>query len=172
MSASLKGIRKGDETIDEKAIGEPPRVRIEVRQQDRDAIDVYVSASHPRQAPSTVLLYSHDDGLTWEPISLSLPPEGVIKVPVSRLRGGPKCRFRASATAELQAAEADTRGYDMCSLNEVRWSSSVDGDLGCGLDLAVALSEGSHEITATIPDGIGGRIAETGIIVVGGRPVR
>jgi len=199
-------IRKGDETIDEKAIGEPPRVRIEVRQQDRDAIDVYVSASHPRQAPSTVLLYSHDDGLTWEPISLSLPPEGVIKVPVSRLRGGPKCRFRASATAELQAAEADTepfavrvrgralhvqisapqcadeltmlrafidtRGYDMCSLNEVRWSSSVDGDLGCGLDLAVALSEGSHEITATIPDGIGGRIAETGIIVVGGRPVR
>lgn len=199
-------IRKGDETINELILGEPPRVRIEARQTEHNVIEVSVSASHSRQSPCAVLLYSCDDGVSWEPVSLSLRPEGVVKIPVSRLRGGRKCRFRASVTAELQGAEADTepfalplqgraihvqisaarcdgelsllrafvdtRGYDMCLPNEVRWRSNVDGDLGCGWDLAVALSEGSHEITASIPDGIGGTVAGTGIIVVGRRPGR
>jgi hypothetical protein len=197
-------IRKGDETLDELAVGKPPRVRIEVRHSDQDVIDVEVSARHQRTAPATVLLFSHDDGSSWEPVSLSVPPEGVVKVPANRLRGGPRCRFRVSATSELQAAQADsepfalelrgralhlqisaprcadesallrafidTRGHEMCLPNEVRWHSSIDGELGFGLDLAVALGEGRHVITATIPDGIGGRLTETGIIVVGGRP--
>jgi hypothetical protein len=67
-------------------------------------------------------------------------------------------------------ALVDTRGRGAIAPHEIRWSSSLEGELGVGLDLTVHLGEGRHEVTATAPDGVGGTLAERGIIIVGGRP--
>jgi hypothetical protein len=67
-------------------------------------------------------------------------------------------------------AFVDTRGHGAIAPHEIRWRSSLEGELGVGLDLIAQLGEGRHEITATAPDGIGGTLSERAIIIVGGRP--
>jgi hypothetical protein len=67
------------------------------------------------------------------------------------------------------AAMVDTRGLGAPAPPEIRWSSSLDGELGSGYSLTAELSEGRHELTATAPDGLGGVLAEHAIIIVGGR---
>ena len=63
-------------------------------------------------------------------------------------------------------AFVDTRGRGAIAPHEIRWRSSLEGELSVGLDLIAQLGEGRHEIIATAPDGIG----ERAIIIVGGRP--
>lgn len=65
-------------------------------------------------------------------------------------------------------AFVDTRGLGMPRPDEIAWRSEREGLLGFGPDLAVTLGDGRHEIKATVPDGIGGTLTETAIIVVGG----
>ena len=72
----------------------------------------------------------------------------------------------------LLSACIDTRGLGGVAAQDVVWASDRDGDLGRGHQLSARLSEGQHVITATIPDGLGGTLAERGIIIVGGRPRR
>ncbi len=67
-------------------------------------------------------------------------------------------------------ALVDARGLGGVAPQDVVWASDRDGELGHGLDLDARLSDGRHAITARIPDGIGGTLAETGIIIVSGRP--
>ncbi len=62
----------------------------------------------------------------------------------------------------------DLRGHGAPSAREVRWWSSIDGDLGVGTDLVAELSAGRHEVSVTAPDGVGGSLGERGIIIVGG----
>lgn len=69
------------------------------------------------------------------------------------------------------SAFVDTRGLGGVQPQDVAWSSDRDGELGRGYDLDVTLSDGRHAITARIPDGRGGMLAERGIIIVGGRPL-
>ena len=47
--------------------------------------------------------------------------------------------------------------------HEIRWHSSLQGELGAGCELIAELGEGEHVITATAPDGRGGSLAERGI---------
>jgi len=68
----------------------------------------------------------------------------------------------------LLRARLDLRGHAFPSLREVRWWSSIDGDLGTGTDLVAELGAGTHEVTVTAPDGVGGTLAERGIIIVSG----
>jgi hypothetical protein len=68
------------------------------------------------------------------------------------------------------SAFVDARGLGGVQPQDVTWASDRDGELGRGFDLDVRLSDGRHAITARIPDGRGGTLAERGIIVVGGRP--
>jgi hypothetical protein len=164
-----------------------------------------VHASHPRERVSVVVLFSADDGATWEPIAFE-PPNGEVIVETDRLPGGERCRFRAIGTAELQSATADTDPFelpraprrvfidappDTCGIpagpvalaalvdtrglgpiapQEIRWASSLDGDLGSGYLLTAYLNEGRHEVSVTAPDGVGGMLEERAIIVVGGKP--
>ena len=67
-------------------------------------------------------------------------------------------------------ALVDTRGLGPIMPQDIRWSSNLDGELGTGYSLAPHLNEGRHEVTVTAPDGLGGTLAERGIIIVGGRP--
>jgi hypothetical protein len=67
-------------------------------------------------------------------------------------------------------AFVDTRGHGAIAPHEIRWRSSLEGELGVGLDLIAQLGEGRHEIAVTAPDGIGGTLSERAIIIVGGRP--
>jgi hypothetical protein len=69
-------------------------------------------------------------------------------------------------------AFVDSRGRGAPAPQEIRWTSSLDGELGFGRELVAQLGEGRHEITATAPDGIGGSLAERGIIIVSGKPQR
>jgi hypothetical protein len=39
--------------------------------------------------------------------------------------------------------------------SQVHWSSSVDGSIGEGVGLLISLSDGHHEITATLRDSSG-----------------
>ena len=147
-----------------------------------------VRAVHPRATPTIVVLFSADDGVTWVPVGFD-PPNGELSLEAARLRGGPRCRFRAIASAELQSATADTepfehagsprrlhldlpkeecglaagpvalsalidtRGLGPVARHEIRWHSSLQGELGAGYELIAELGEGEHVITATAPDG-------------------
>lgn len=195
----------GREPLATVEVGEPPRVEISGPERREGNLAVRVQAHHPRVHPSTVVLFSGDDGVTWQPVAFN-PANGEVLVEAARLPGGERCRFRAIATAELRSATADTerfelprghrrlylrlpedhcgippgpvalsafvdtRGLGPVSSQEIRWHSSLDGDLGAGYDLIAQLGEGRHEITVTAPDGRGGSISERGIIIVGGRP--
>jgi hypothetical protein len=64
----------------------------------------------------------------------------------------------------------DTRGLGAIAPSDLRWTSDLDGELGFGYALTPDLSEGRHELTVTVPNGLGGTLAERGIIIVGGRP--
>ncbi|WP_207540954.1 hypothetical protein [Sabulicella rubraurantiaca] len=64
----------------------------------------------------------------------------------------------------------DVRGLGAVPPQDVRWESDRDGDLGQGFEQAARLSDGRHVISASIPDGLGGRVTERAIIIVGGRP--
>ena len=68
------------------------------------------------------------------------------------------------------SAFIDTRGLGGVAAQDAAWASERHGNLGRRYQLSVTLSEGQHVITATIPDGLGGRLARRGIIIVGGRP--
>jgi hypothetical protein len=96
-----------------------------------------------------------------EPFDLAALPRGL------HLRLRPQdC---APHTVQLSAS-IDSRGLSGVAAQDVAWASERDGNLGRRYQLSATLSEGQHVITATIPDGLGGRLAERGIIIVGGRP--
>ena len=166
---------------------------------------VRVNARHPRENASIIVLFSANDGATWQPVAFD-PPNGEVTIAVDSLPGGERCVFRVIGTAALQSATADTepfslartprrlyldvpsgdctiepgyvalaamvdtRGLGAIAPTDIRWSSSLDGDLGFGYALTPDLSEGRHELTATAPDGLGSMLAERAIIIVGGRP--
>ena len=66
------------------------------------------------------------------------------------------------------AALLDRRGEGAVQPGDVSWRSSLDGDLGSGLQLVADLSEGRHELVVTAPDGAGGTLTQRAIIVIGG----
>jgi hypothetical protein len=187
-------------------IGEPPRVEIGTPEREDDRVRVHVQAEHPRETPTVVVLFSGDDGVTWQPVAFD-PPEGSVVLSIDHLPGGRQCRFRAIATAEVQTAVADTDAFELpargrrvhvlvphadCEIqagpvllralldtgglggvppDQVRWQSSLQGDIGLGFDLVAQLENGEHVITATAPDGIGGVASTRAIIIVGGKPL-
>ena len=196
---------RGEEPFHSISVGEAPTVSIQGPDRSGADLVVRVSASHPRERVSVTVLFSADDGLTWQPVGFD-PPNGELTIGPDRLPGGGRCVFRAIATAELQSATADTPPFDLprtprrlyldvptgeCPIapgpvalaamldcrglgavlpTDIRWSSNLDGELGFGYALTPDLSAGRHELTATAPDGLGGTLAERGIIIVGGRP--
>jgi hypothetical protein len=56
---------------------------------------------HPRQRPRVVVLYSADDGTTWQPVAFADGDHGHVEVPTDAVPGGPRCRLRVVASAEL-----------------------------------------------------------------------
>lgn len=198
---------RGDDPFHTLVVGEPPLVSIEEPERREAHLLARVNTSHPRERVSVVVLFSADDGVTWQPVAFD-PPNGEVAIEVDRLPGGERCLFRAIGTAELQSATADTQLFDLpqrprrlyldvpadhCMIApglvalaamvdtrglgaimppDIRWTSSLDGELGSGYALTPDLREGQHELIATAPDGLGGMLAERAIIIVGGRPQR
>ncbi len=198
---------RGEAPLATVEVGEPPRIEIEGPERRQEKLVVRVRVAHPRETPAVAVLFSGDDGVTWQPVGFD-PPGGELSVQAARLPGGERCRFRAIAGAELQSAVADTEPFglapstrrlhvitpsDECGIppgpvalsalidtrgrgavapHEIRWTSSVQGEIGAGYDLTVELVEGEHALTVTVPDGIGGILSERAIIIVGGRPSR
>ncbi len=80
-----------------------------------------------------------------------------------------RCGIRPGPVA--LSAYVDTRGLGAVLPNEIRWYSSLEGELGAGYDLIAILREGRHEITVASPDGRGGTLSERGIIIVSGQPI-
>ncbi len=97
----------GDDPFFTIAVGEAPLVSIEGPERREADLVVRVSASHPRERVSVVVLFSADDGATWQPVAFD-PPNNEVTIAADRLPGGERCRFRAIGTAELQSATADT----------------------------------------------------------------
>jgi hypothetical protein len=198
---------RGEAPLATVEVGEPPRIEIEGPEHRQEKLVVRVRAAHPRETPAVAVLFSGDDGVTWQPVGFD-PPGGELSVEAARLPGGERCRFRAIAGAELQSAVADTEPFELapstrrlhvitpsdeCGIppgpvalsalidtrgrgavapHEIRWTSSLQGEIGAGYDLTAELVEGEHALTVTVPDGIGGILTERAIIIVGGRPVR
>ena len=197
---------RGEGPLATLEVGEPPTVEVLGPDRREQYLALRVNSDHPRVQPSVAVLFSGDDGATWQPVALD-PPEGEVVVEAERLPGGGRCRFRAIATAELRSATADTepfelpparrrihlrlpddrggiepglvalsafvdtRGLGAVLPQEIRWHSSLEGDLGAGLEVVAELGEGRHEITVTAPDGRGGTLSERGIIIVSGHPI-
>ena len=196
---------RGEDAFYTVDVGEAPLVSIEGPEHRETQLVVRVSARHPRERVSVVVLFSGDGGDTWQPVAFD-PPDGEVTVEADRLQGGSRCVFRAIGTAELRSATADTQPFDLpaaprrlyldvpsgeCAIapgpvalaaaidtrgrgpvapSEIRWSSNLDGELGFGYALAPDLSAGTHELTVTAPDGLGGTLSERAIIIVSGRP--
>jgi hypothetical protein len=196
----------GRATLGTVEVGEAPRVEITGPERREQSLAVMVHAHHPRENPSVVVLFSADDGVTWQPVGFD-PADGQVLIDAERLPGGERCLFRAIATAELRSATVDTGRFelsgsrrriylqlpdDRCGIrpgpvalsayvdtrglgavlpNEIRWYSSLEGELGAGYDLIAILREGRHEITVASPDGRGGTLSERGIIIVSGQPI-
>lgn len=194
---------RGGEPVATMTVGEPPRVEIQGPEFRDDLMVVRVRAEHPRETPAVVVLFTNDDGLSWQPVGFD-PPGPEITMEIARFPGGARCRFRAIATGELQSATADTepfelahpprrihlwlpsspcgtapgrvamsalldtRGHGALRPHEIRWQSSLQGEIGAGYDLTAELIAGEHVITVTAPDGLGGMLSERGIIIVGG----
>lgn len=93
-------------------VGEPPEVSIERPERTEDRLAVRVRADHPREEVSVVVLFSNDDGVTWQPVSFD-PSDGQVTVAVDHLPGGSRCLFRAVGTAELRSTTADTEAFDL-----------------------------------------------------------
>jgi hypothetical protein len=203
-NAAAIAFHDGKETFHTIHLGEAPRVEIEGPSRLEKSLAVRVRTHHPRERVSVVLLFSADDGATWQPVAFD-PPDGEVEFETDRLPGGERCRFRAIGTAELRSAEAetptfelprtprrlivdvpsdpcctraagpvalrafvDTRGLGAVAPQDLRWSSSLDGELGNGYSLSPYLSAGQHELTVTAPNGLGGTLSERAIIIVGG----
>jgi hypothetical protein len=96
-------------TID---VGEAPEVAIEGPDHSDDHLTVHVEAHHPRDEVSVVVLFSNDEGSTWQPIAYD-PPDGQVTIAIDHLPGGPHCQFRTIGTAELSSATADTEPFDL-----------------------------------------------------------
>jgi hypothetical protein len=200
---SALSCHRGREPLAVLEVGHAPHVGIESPEFRDDRIVVRVH-TESATTPSVVVLFSADDGLTWQPVGFD-PPDGQLSVEAARLPGGERCRFRAIAGAELRSAVADTEPFALapsprrlhivapegeCGIppgsvalgamldnrgrrapfpNEIRWQSSLQGELGAGYHITAELGEGEHEILASAPDGLGGLLSERAIIVVGGK---
>jgi hypothetical protein len=58
-------------------------------------------------------------------------------------------------------------GKGLAALEETQWVSDIDGRLGSGNQLGVRMSEGTHTLTLTVPDGLGGVAQAQSTVVVG-----
>jgi hypothetical protein len=65
-------------------------------------------------------------------------------------------------------AVLDLRGHAPLQAHDLQWRSDIDGDLGVGAAITAHLSAGTHQVTVSGPDGIGGTLQEVAIIIVGG----
>jgi hypothetical protein len=88
-------------------VGEAPTVSIEGPERREGSLVVSVDTGHTREQVSVAVLFSSDDGVTWQPVATD-PPNGQVEIAGDRLAGGERCRFRAIATAALRSATADT----------------------------------------------------------------
>lgn len=128
---------RGEEPIATLKVGEAPRVEIEGPERREGSLLVRVRTGHTRSPTSVVVLFSGDDGVSWQPVALD-PPDGEVLVQAERLPGGERCRFRAIATAELRSAQADTEPFELALSR--RRLHMITPDDKCGIPLgAVAL---------------------------------
>jgi hypothetical protein len=103
---------RGDDAFHTIAVGEPPEVSIAGPERRESQLVVQVSASHPRDVVSVVVLFSADAGVTWQPVAFD-PPNNEVIIDADRLPGGESCVFRAIGTAELRSATADTEPFSL-----------------------------------------------------------
>ena len=103
---------RGEEAFHSISVGEAPRVSIEGPDRRGADLVVRISTSHPRERVSVTVLFSADDGVTWQPVGFD-PPNGEVVIAPDHLPGGERCLFRAIGTAELQSATADTAPFEL-----------------------------------------------------------
>jgi hypothetical protein len=103
---------RGEEPFHTISVGEAPMVSIQGPDRSGADLVVRVSANHPRERVSVTLLFSADEGVTWQPVAFD-PPNGEVTIGPDRVPGGERCVFRAIGTAELQSATADTQPFDL-----------------------------------------------------------
>ena len=101
---------RGGEPLHVTEVGVAPTVTISGPDDDGERLRVRVEAEHERGAVSVVVLFSPDQGETWQVVATE-PPDGVVSVDRRHLPGGDACRFRAVASAELMTATADTEPF-------------------------------------------------------------
>ena len=109
---SSLSFHRGGRPLHTLDVGQAPEVSVEGPHRSDDRLGVHVRTDHPRDDVSVVVLFTHDDGTTWQPVAFD-PPDGEVSVPVDHLPGGSACRFRVLATAELRTATADTETFEL-----------------------------------------------------------
>lgn len=102
----------GDAPFHTLEVGEAPVVSIKKPKRCDSRLVVQVTASHPRERVTVVVLFSADAGVTWQPVAFD-PPNGEVTIETEQLPGGEQCLFRAIGTAELQSATADTAPFEL-----------------------------------------------------------
>ncbi|MGF1485223.1 MAG: PQQ-dependent sugar dehydrogenase [Opitutales bacterium] len=72
--------------------------------------------------------------------------------------------FLTTASVNFTGTASDTEDGDLAS--SIQWTSSIDGPLGSGASISVSLSEGTHDITATVTDSGFASDADTLTVVI------
>lgn len=117
---------------------EPPSVLVEGPENREGRLVLRVRTEHPREQVSVVVLFSADNGTTWQPVAFD-PPRNRVVIESDTLSGGERCLFRVIGTAELQSTTVDTEVFEL-SLTPRRMFLDIPAD-GCRIDPGpVALS--------------------------------
>jgi hypothetical protein len=102
----------GGAPFDRISVGEAPSVAIEGPEIQDGRLLARVVTSHSRAPVSVVVLFSADEGVSWQPAAFD-PVDGQVEIATERLPGGDLCVLRAIATAELQSASADSEVFSL-----------------------------------------------------------
>lgn len=146
-------INRGDSSIETIDVGEAATMEISGPDRQESSLILHIKVSHPRQSPSLVVLFTGDDGETWQPVAIDPAEHDPLVIDIASLPGGESCRFRAVATAEFRAASADSNSFSLPRaerrlLIDAKESSCEQGrvDLTAMIDVRHHGSVAPHEI--------------------------
>jgi hypothetical protein len=146
-------ITHGETQIVRLDVGDAPSLEVSGPQRRDESLVLDIRVQHPRSGATLSVLFTADDGETWSPVAIEPKQDEPLAIPISSLRGGESCRFRAVATAEFRSASADSESFslprtDRTLLIDIRESHCRAGrvDLAAMIDLRGHAGVAPHEI--------------------------
>jgi hypothetical protein len=119
----------GDEPLLVVHASEGPDLTVSQPDITNGQLRLRVTARHPRETPSVVVLFTGDGGTTWWPIAVD--PDGDVVLEVATLPARGVSRFRVVATAELSPTVVETEPIELTPTPLAAHLEVSTGTCGC-----------------------------------------